>query len=84
MTGGGLQVEVDDVISEDFLTHEGTFRTLCSEFVESGPSINGVIAKIPFVIQPPIDARVAEFGFEAFMMVALTLPALLLIRRRYR
>ena len=84
MTGEGLQVEVDDVISGDFLTLGGSFGLPCSEFVESGPSINGVIAKIPFVRPPPVDARVPEFGLEAFIMVALTLPLLLLIRRRYR
>ena len=88
MIGGGLQVEVIEVISGDILTLGGTFATPCSEFVVSGPSINGVIAKIPFVAprngEIIVDARVPEFGLEAVLMVAILVPVLLLLRRRFR
>ncbi len=35
-------------------------------------------------IEPPIDARVPEFGLEAVLMVAILFPVLFLMRRRFR
>ena len=45
--GGGFQVEVMKVISEDILFLRGgrTFATPCSEFFENGPSTSGVMRR---------------------------------------
>ena len=89
MIGGGLQVEVIEVISGDILTLGGTFATPCSEFVVSGPSFNGVIAKIPFVA-PRVIVSVPEFsGPEvqsnlAIIMLLSSIPLVYILRRRMR
>ena len=73
-SGTGKHAIAGDGIGDTLIPHPVTDFDNYPFMIENG-------WEIP---EPPIDARVPEFGLEAVLMVAILFPVLLLMRRRFR